>query len=280
MSLIQSLEKWNRTLAICVAFGLMACIGALDYVTGYELSFFLFYFVPVSLLAWKGGRWLGIVGAAISAVVWAEANIAAGQIFSSPFVMYWNGGARFLAFVLVTYLLSVVKDSIAHLEGLSRTDSLTGASNARAFLEQLKGETERARRYRRPFTLSYIDLDNFKAINDSFGHATGDTVLQTVVSEIRTHVRATDVIARLGGDEFALLLPETDRDAAQTAISKIRRGIVREMASRGWPVTVSIGSLTCFDSRLGVDELIKKADDLMYESKSKGKDTASFSSLP
>lgn len=280
MSLIQALEKWNRTLAICVAFGLMACIGALDYVTGFELSFFLFYFVPVSLLAWKGGRWLGLVGSTISAVVWAEANIAAGQIFSSPFVMYWNGGARFLVFVLVTYLLSVVKDSIVHLEGLSRTDSLTGAANARAFLEQLKGETERARRYRRPFTLSYIDLDNFKAINDSFGHATGDTVLQTVVSEIRTHVRATDVIARLGGDEFALLLPETDRDAAQTAISKIRRGIVREMASRGWPVTVSIGSLTCFDSRLGVDELIKKADDLMYESKSKGKDTASFSSLP
>ncbi len=71
----------------------------------------------------------------------------------------------------------------------------------------MKAEVERSRRYARQFTIAYFDLDNFKAVNDQFGHAAGDELLKAVVDIIRAHVRATDVIARLGGDEFALLLP-------------------------------------------------------------------------
>jgi diguanylate cyclase (GGDEF)-like protein len=280
MRLIRAIEEWDRTLSVCLGFGLIAVIGVLDYVTGYELSFFVLYLLPVSLLAWKGGRWPGLAGSGASAFVSALTNIGAGQSFSSPLVPYWNYGARFITFTLMTLLLSSLKDSISHLETMSLTDHLTGAANSRAFLERVKGEIERARRYGRPFTLSYLDLDNFKTINDTFGHGAGDTVLRTVVTIIHGHVRATDIVARLGGDEFALLLPEADQDAARMVVNKIRSEIQRETGSLGWPVTVSAGSLTCLDAGLGVDELIKEADNLMYAAKSNGKNSASFRTSP
>jgi diguanylate cyclase (GGDEF)-like protein len=141
----------------------------------------------------------------------------------------------------------------------------------------LSAELDRSRRYKRPFTLAYIDLDNFKIVNDSLGHGAGDEVLQTVVAVMREQIRRTDVVARLGGDEFALLLPETDLDAAHIAIEKIRSSLLLKMSERHWPVTASIGSLTCRDAQLSVDQLIKQADDLMYVAKSIGKNTASFS---
>ena len=280
MDVLRSVQAWNRTVSVCIGFGLIAGLGVLDYFTGYELSFFVFYLLPVSLLAWKAGPWMGFAGSAVSAVVWAEANSTAGQQYSSTLIMLWNGGARFITFALMGALLSFLKKSIDHLEATSRTDPLTGAANTRAFLEQVKTEIARARRYRRPFSLAYFDLDNFKSVNDSFGHAAGDDALRTVVSVMRTHVRATDTVARLGGDEFSLLLPETDQGAARMVVAKIRSGVLDEMKARGWPVTLSVGSLTCLDSPLSIDELIKKADDLMYEAKSKGKNGAGFLTLP
>jgi diguanylate cyclase (GGDEF)-like protein len=278
MKIFHALESWNRTLSVWLAFVVIAAVGALDYVTVRALSLSLFYLLPVALLAWKGGRLLGLGGSLASALVWVLASIGAGEL-ASPLVLSWDAVARFLIYAVLTLLISSLKDSIIHLETMSRTDPLTGAANSRAFREQLKGELERSRRYRRPFTISYLDLDNFKTINDSFGHATGDELLRTTVGAIRVHIRATDLVARLGGDEFALLLPEADLEGARTVIGRIRSGIQKEMDTRGWPVTMSVGSLTCLDPRPDVDELVRKADELMYQSKLKGKNQVSFIAL-
>jgi|SRR5208283_2390618 len=280
MNLLRAAEKWNPALFVCAGFILIAVIGACDYLTGYDLSFSLFYFVPLAMISWKGGRWLGLAGALVCTAVWFAANKAAGQQFSSLFAMYWNTSMRFLTFALFSILQWLLTRAIVRLDASSRTDPLTGVANSREFLELLKREIERSRRYKRPITLAYIDLDNFKSVNDTFGHAAGDMVLQTLVSTVKPNIRVTDVLARLGGDEFALLLPEADVQAARTVIDKIRSGITREMASQRWSVTLSVGLQTSLDAHLGADELIKKADDLMYEAKIKGKDTTSFSSLP
>ena len=280
MRLIRAVDRWNTALSICFAFVLIGAIGAIDYVTGYQLSFSFFYFLPLFLPAWKGGRWLGLAGSLLCALVWAIANTSAGQVFSSRFTMYWNIGSRFLTFAVMTLLLSFLKSFIVHLESISRTDHLTGAANSRAFREQLGGEIERGRRHQRPFSLSYLDLDNFKYVNDSLGHATGDSLLKVVVSTIRSHVRTTDFVARLGGDEFGVILSEADQSGARVAIGRIRSGVVQEMESKGWPVTMSVGCLTCLDARFTAEELIRRADELMYEAKLKGKDMASFASLP
>jgi diguanylate cyclase (GGDEF)-like protein len=283
MKLITAVEKWNRSLSMVLAFGTIAIVGVLGYITGSEISLSPLYLITIAVIAWKGGRWFGIAGAAVTAAVWAMASVTAGQHYSGIHIMVWNAVARFLTYSVMALLVASLKKSVAHLEEISRTDPLTGAANSRAFIEMLEGEIERSRRYQRPFTLSYLDLDNFKSVNDALGHAMGDALLRTVVTTIRSQMRATDVVARLGGDEFALLLPESDQGGARAVINKIRSGMDREMQSQGWPVTLSVGSVTCLDAwrdvRLGADDLIRKADALMYEVKVAGKNMASYSSL-
>jgi diguanylate cyclase (GGDEF)-like protein len=276
MKLIKDLTEWHKSSALAVGSSLILLIGAVDYLTGYELSLSLFYLIPVSLLGWTAGKWWGMASALVTAVIWTVADRLAGQTYTSFFYVVWHAAMRAGVLCCVAGLLSALRGSMDHEKALARIDHLTGAANVRSFLEILRSEIERSRRYKRPFTLAYIDLDNFKVVNDSFGHATGDLLLQTVVSVIRSQVRRTDAVARIGGDEFGLLLPEADQKAAETVISKMRDSLLLEMGRRGWPVTVSIGVLTSLATGLGVDELLKQVDDLMYASKLKGKNSVTF----
>ncbi|HRI52198.1 MAG TPA: GGDEF domain-containing protein [Pseudomonadota bacterium] len=112
---------------------------------------------------------------------------------------------------------------------LALTDPLTGASNRRFFVEFAQREIERLRRYGLPFSLCYLDLDNFKDVNDQYGHSTGDDLLRQLVQALASQVRASDLVARMGGDEFALLLPQTDAAGALAAVSKLRDAIDETM---------------------------------------------------
>ncbi|HUI69288.1 MAG TPA: GGDEF domain-containing protein [Spirochaetia bacterium] len=273
---LKDLTQWHRSTALIVGFCLILIVGGADYATGYELSLSIFYLIPVSLLAWTTGKWSGLAGALLSAGVWTFADAMAGEQFSSLFFILWHGATRAGVLGTLAVLFSALRVSIEREKALGRVDHLTGAANTRSFLEILRSELDRFRRYGRPFTLAYIDLDNFKAVNDSYGHNVGDTLLQTVVSVIKSRSRTTDVVGRLGGDEFIVLFPEADQKAAQIVITQIRENILIEMGRRGWPVTVSIGALTCTDWPAGVDELIKQVDDLMYAAKVKGKNAITF----
>jgi diguanylate cyclase (GGDEF)-like protein len=122
----------------------------------------------------------------------------------------------------------------------------------------------------------YLDLDNFKAVNDRFGHSTGDELLRTVADTIRTRLRRVDSVARLGGDEFAVLLPETGAEAARGVVEQVRGALGDAMRTHGWPVTVSIGALTCVTAPESADALIRRADDLMYAVKHGDKDGVKY----
>src|SRR5271157_1601302 len=276
MRLLALIERWPKSVSLTVGALLVFVIGVLDYVTGYQLTFSAFYLLPIFILAWLGGQWGGLGGAVASAAVRTLVDLVGGRPYLSPLYIVWNTGMRLVLFVVVALLISLIRQYVDQERAFARVDHLTGAANARSFTEMLKAEVERSRRYARRFTIAYFDLDNFKSVNDTFGHAAGDELLKVVVDIIRGNLRATDVIARLGGDEFALLLPETDEDAARAAIAKIQSRIKSEMQSRARPVTVSIGSLTCSDAGLDVDALIQKADDLMYAAKVKGRNTAEY----
>jgi len=154
---------------------------------------------------------------------------------------------------------------------VARTDFLTGVPNWRAFAERATTELNRARRYGRPLTFAYVDLDDFKAVNDRYGHAAGDTLLSDVARTIGHVLRRTDVIARLGGDEFAVLLPETGPEPAWIVLRKLHNAVRIALAEAGWPVTASIGAVTCVVPPADVDELVRLADQLMYDVKRIGK---------
>ncbi len=132
-------------------------------------------------------------------------------------------------------------------------------------------ELSRARRYGHTLTMSYIDLDNFKYINDHFGHNVGDVVLRLVGQTILRNLRSSDTVARLGGDEFAVLFPETDSDAAQMVLCKIQGLLLAEMQRNAWPISFSIGAVTYVEAPESVNKMVQMADDLMYVAKRNGK---------
>ena len=240
------------------------------------MAFSLFYVMPISLAGWLMGRKSGLLSSLLSTLVWLLTDLS-GHIYEGPVVPIWNTLVRLSFFCLVGLLLSALRSSVKHEKALARTDYLTGAANLRFFLELLQKEIDRSLRYLHPFTVVYIDLDNFKAVNDKFGHLLGDEVLQMLVSYITTHIRKTDVTARLGGDEFALLLPETTQESARVVLTKLRDGLLEEMQRNNWPITFSIGVLTCTAPPVKAEELVRIADELMYSVKSGGKNAIVYS---
>ena len=154
------------------------------------------------------------------------------------------------------------------------TDDLTGLVNRRRFIEALDAEIERARRFRSPLTIVLADLDNFKQVNDAFGHHGGDVVLRAFADLIRSHVRDVDVSGRIGGEEFAILLPDTDRAGAARVAERMRRSL------NAVTIAISDGDSVRAASSFGVaelepdqsgDELLRAADAALYRAKDEGK---------
>jgi diguanylate cyclase (GGDEF)-like protein len=161
------------------------------------------------------------------------------------------------------------------LKDIAETDVLTSLSNRRHFMLQLEREFVRARRYHRPLTLLYLDLDNFKSINDRYGHMYGDDVLRGAARSMSSVLRSTDLLARIGGDEFAVLLPETAIDGATSVAQKLRRSIAafgRQLDKPVAPLTICIGIAQMQSVDKSVEEIFGRADRAQYAAKAKGKD--------
>ena len=159
------------------------------------------------------------------------------------------------------------------LEELKRqagTDGLTGAYNRVKFNEIIKSEMGRARRYRRPLSISIFDIDDFKRVNDTFGHNAGDSVLITISDIVRKHIRETSYLFRWGGEEFVLLLPEADLEGALTQAERIRQEIAELVFAQADSVTASFG-LAQYRENDTADSFLKRADEAMYKAKSAGK---------
>jgi diguanylate cyclase (GGDEF)-like protein len=273
MKLLASLEKQNKTFLVFVGFIFIGIIGFIDYLTGNELGFSVFYVLPILLVTWFTNQRFGFIVSFASAIAWFIADRTASQPYSFSLISFWNSFIRLAFFVIITFLLSSLKSSLE----LARTDHLTTAKNSRHFYELVQMEMNRSQRNQHPFTIAYIDLDNFKAVNDRFGHNVGDQVLIALVSSVSKVIRKSDFIARLGGDEFAVLFPETDQEAARIIFSKIQNTFVEVVQQKNWLVTASVGVLTCRIAPPTTDELIRMADELMYLAKSDGKNTVKYS---
>jgi diguanylate cyclase (GGDEF)-like protein len=171
--------------------------------------------------------------------------------------------------------INAIAASLAETTDAATTDKLTGIPNRRALLLELFNEVERANRYQRPLSVAFVDIDHFKAVNDTYGHAVGDIVLQGVAQALESNLRATDMVGRYGGEEFMLLLTETDVEEGAVLTEKLRTIVAsRRFAVEGNPalsVTISIGIAGGIGARLSSEALLRDADAAMYSAKSLGR---------
>lgn len=258
-------QKWAVGAVTAI---LIVLLAVLDQVTGYELSFSIFYLVPTSIAAWYGGRSMGYAASALSAAAWFGVEKISAVPYSQAWILYWNAAVRFLFFIIVAWLIAELHATLRRHQQLAKTDNLTGLLNRAGFIAHAAPVIASASRYGHPTSLAYIDLDGFKAINDSLGHARGDDVLKVVAQRLLTSSRESDVVARLGGDEFAVLLPSTGLDGARSFFSKLQGLLYEESRQHGWQALgFSIGAIVFERGPPPLGDALRLADELMYRAK-------------
>ncbi len=180
-----------------------------------------------------------------------------------------------------------LSEANAKLFKLATTDPLTDTLNRRAFLERATMELERVVRYGPPLSMLMLDIDHFKRINDTYGHAVGDEALRLCSRTMKELLRTVDVVGRMGGEEFAIMLPDTDPGSARTVAQRLVSGLaqcrVRLDSGEMISFTVSVGGADMGSSGKGhgttPDNLLKAADAALYEAKTGGRNQARFAAL-
>ena len=267
----RTLSTWSRPRLLFFASNLTVLLFGIDYTIDPEFAFSAFYLAPVLLVSWYFNWRYGAVFAVVGAFAWIGADLLSGATYSHALAPYWNTLVRFLTYGLGIRLVMEIKFLWHQTEALAMIDALTGIANKRHFYIVAEKELARARRSALPLSFAYCDIDNFRTINDTFGHSKGDEVLRLAATIIKQNLRFLDTVARIGGDEFAILLPETDRKSAATVLYRVERVLDNILHDHGYHIGLSIGFITFDDVPSSVDELLHLADEKMHLKKHKRK---------
>lgn len=178
------------------------------------------------------------------------------------------------ALLRVESLMTQIEIGQDEIRRLAQTDQLTGLSNRRHYLDGLESEFHRCRRYGRPLCIAALDLDDFKSVNDRYGHSMGDEVLKQVGRLLPSQVRSTDLCGRLGGEEFGVTFVETSLPMAELIADRIRLAVLQQEFSNGAArisTSVSIGIAECTPEISDIGGLMRRADEALYDAKGAGK---------
>lgn len=269
-------EKQPKSYITTISFLMVVYIGFLDYVTGPEIAFSLFYLLPIFLSAWFAEKDSAIFVSLVSGLSWFIAQSLWEKHYKDVSFLYWESIATLIVFLIFAHLLSRFKKTLENEIKLTKMDSLTGTLNIKGFYNLYINEVERARRYKHPITITYIDIDDFKDIINKHGHITGDTLINIVAETIKENVRSIDIVGRVGGDEFIVLLPETAPESIHVIINRLHEALLNAMRLKGWNTTFSIGVASFVDPTDTINNMIKKADELMYSIKNSGKNAIKY----
>lgn len=271
-----------RVLSTLILLLMIALVGAVDWLTGADVGFSLFYLIPIVFAGWRLGSLPSLVVGVAAAAAWTAAELMWKPHVQLP-ITAWNALTRLAIYVAMGLLTARVRRDREELRSanaklsyaferetaLARTDAMTGLPNSRALTEVLKLEMDRRRRAALPLALVYIDLDQFKAVNDRWGHVEGDALLQRVAASIRGCIRPEDVAARVGGDEFAIFL---GGNAARAAACEVAQRLTHEIGKIGASYPGSgfgaSAGLAWFEiPPESPDDVFRAADAAMYEEK-------------
>lgn len=252
-----------------IAGALVIAVGVIEVLSRFEVSLLFLYVVPIALAAWVATRRMAYALVFI-AVFPSLFSVLVGQ--PAGWGVLWSTSSDLALLGVIVLLLTTLKRRLNDEAAFAATDALTGLPNRGSFIARLDAEIARASRYGGTFTLAYVDIDNFKAVNDLEGHDTGDELLRRAAQALQSSTRQTDVLGRLGGDEFAVILPETQGGATSSVLGNLLKQLIQAMAAGGWPVTFSIGAVT-FEGPISTSrEALQVADEAMYSVKRSGKD--------
>lgn len=277
LELLDQMGRIPRVRLFLLMLGLTLTVGAMDYWTGECYSISVLYFPVIALTCWLLGLRIAVGLSLLASVLWILDDFLIPPTPLPDFFKYMTTLARFAVLAAFAYLLEQLRKALHREYELSHFDKLTGLANRMSLFDDGQRDLARCRRSGRPVTAVYIDLDEFKQVNDRYGHAEGDHVLRVVAECLRANTRDSDMTARIGGDEFVVLAPEMTFDAAQRFTKRLHNCLKETMAQHGWPVTFSMGAATFNSPPPRLDDIVKVADDLMYVVKRREKDAIKHS---
>lgn len=261
---------WRRVAAWSVCLIAIFLLGLLRIKTDTELTFSSVALLPVLVIAWIDGKRNGLIVAFVGAAMWLVGDLASAREFDAGWIPWANGLTRLITYSVAVLLVAQIRFQFEREHRNATHDGLTGLQNRRAFLDAGAAEVERAKRYGHPLAVIFMDLDDFKQLNDSRGHDAGDAALRAAATALLRALRSSDRVARIGGDEFAVLLPETGYEAAAEAGRKIFVAVNAALEAFP-PVRISIGVAWFGQVDRLFPAMLKAADGLMYEAKESGK---------
>jgi diguanylate cyclase (GGDEF)-like protein len=283
------MPAWLRAALLAVS---VIVLGCFDYLTGPDFGFSLFYMIPVAYAAWRSRGRFAVLLAVLSALAWFSADVPYHGIVATAL---WNTFTRLTMYVGIAMLMSRVRrdrqdltslnrqlESLLKTEQeLSRTDSVTGLPNGRMFDDALRHALGRQHRDGFPMAIGYFDLDNFKRLNDTQGHAAGDEALKAVAAALTGVLRGGDIAARLGGDEFAVLFHSCDVRAADIVGGRLLEAMAGAVAPFRCDGLGATAGIACFtEPAADPREMMRAADDALYEGKTAGKGRLIVRSIP
>jgi diguanylate cyclase (GGDEF)-like protein len=259
----------NRAVLTRLCFAFAFLVSIIDYITSDIIAFpYLYMFGMLALYRLQANglymayAFFAAILIALTALIGPDASHLGNDV---------------LGIALLFGFSSTVVDQVRtneRLLTLAMTDPLTGILNRRHFLSASTAELSRVKRYGFPLTLLMIDIDNFKRVNDTYGHGVGDVVIRTIATTCRTALRLPDILARYGGEEFVVTMPQTAEPEAKRVAERLRESLSEaQIETRDGPlsVTVSIGLAQWITSDNSIEDTIERADQALYAAKRAGK---------
>lgn len=248
---------------------IIVLISYIQIKIGHIIDVSLFFLIPLIIITWSRPLGFSVFLTVSILAAWLYAE----KILNKPGLgsIFINSGIRLTIMAFLIFIIEMFKNLTEELLLKSKHDGLTGLLNIRTFMEEVEEELDRMRRMGSHFSLAYIDIDNFKSVNDTLGHIEGNRLLKILASLLVEHTRSIDKVARFGGDEFVILLTNTTSDQADVFarhILKLLNGISQE---NHWPISFSIGIAVVKHPRISIDDVIRFSDKLMYDVKKSGK---------
>ncbi|WP_210252964.1 GGDEF domain-containing protein [Rhizobium sp. 18065] len=255
-------------------------ITTLDYwsadETRLQVCYASAYIIPIAIAAFTRGRQIGLLVALVAAAVTLSKGFTLTESINAA-VLLQNAAPRVVAFAFVAIAAAAFRQSYHAVSTLASSDRMTGVLNKAAFHQCASALLEASRRQREYAMLLFIDLDDFKSVNDRYGHEAGDRVLQSFGSVAGSAMRRGDCLGRIGGDEFAALIPATSISAARQLAAALHERFTQALLACDMPVTCSVGAVVATPENTNeLPDLLRQADALMYQSKTAGKNAFLF----